>query len=88
VFAGVLGPVALLIVTVIVINVLQAYVSTRLPKWLQTWSWLPRPLRSLAWYDERIFVKQCCRFNQRAGSSEVDAGVHQNDSYVDEEQSF
>ena len=47
VFGGVLGPIVLIIIIVIIINLLQSYKPNYLPAKLRTWSWLPRPLRSL-----------------------------------------
>ena len=57
VFGGILGPIALLIILVIIVNIIQKYKPNYLPKVLQTWIWLPRPLRSLSWYDQHIFSK-------------------------------
>jgi len=68
VFLAVLGPVFILILFVIFINILQVHHSKILPHRLQTWSWLPRPLRTLAWYDEHLFSSHkrllCCNGEQ------------------------
>ena len=60
VFAGVFGPIVLLLLSILIINLLQNYSPKILPETLKTWSWLPRPLRTLAWYDEH-----CCAANKR-----------------------
>lgn len=89
VFAGVLGPMVLLLIIVIIINLLQAHVPTRLPAWLQTWKWLPRPLRSLAWYDEHLCAKRCCLCcKRRSISAKMDDDYCVNESYVDDVQVF
>jgi hypothetical protein len=89
VFAGVLGPVLLIIIFVIVINVLQAYKLNWLPKGLQTWLWLPRPLRSLGWYDEHLFSKKClCCKKKQVSTTIDDHDVHQNQVFNDQDQEF
>ncbi len=89
VFAGVLGPVLLIIIFVIVINVLQAYKLNWLPKGLQTWLWLPRPLRSLGWYDEHLFSKKClCCKKKQVSTTIEDHDVHQNQVFNDQDQEF
>lgn len=60
VFAGVFGPIVLILIFVLIVNLLQAYSPKILPERLKTWSWLPRPLRSLGWYDEHL-----CGANRR-----------------------
>ncbi|CAF2989825.1 unnamed protein product [Rotaria sp. Silwood2] len=55
VFIGVFGPMVLIGIIVIIINFLQVHLPNILPHRLQTWSWLPRPFRTLAWYDEHVF---------------------------------
>jgi hypothetical protein len=60
VFAGVFGPILLIVLFVVIVSLLQNYAPKILPKALKTWSWLPRPLRSLGWYDEHL-----CGANRR-----------------------
>ncbi|CAF1110963.1 unnamed protein product [Rotaria sp. Silwood1] len=55
VFVGVFGPILFIAILVIIINFLQVHKPNILPHRLQTWSWLPRPFRTLAWYDEHVF---------------------------------
>ena len=73
VFIGIFGPILLIISLVIIINVLQAHQPKFLPNWLKTWSWLPRPFRTLAWYDENLFSNHkrllCCNRHQSNDSS-------------------
>lgn len=56
------------IVSVTTLNLLQKYLGSKLPVCLQSWKFLPRPLRSLAPYDEFVlkvyifFSRKCsCR---------------------------
>jgi hypothetical protein len=88
VFAGVLGPIFLIIVFVIIINILQAYIPDRLPTGLRTWSWLPRPLRSLAWYDEHLFGKCCLRCKKKKNMLTTNGNIHNNESYTNDDQKF
>ena len=83
VFAGVLGPIVLLVLFVIVVNLLQSYAPKVLPGPLRSWSWLPTPLRSLAWYDKHIFSQRCCRCCVKNAVSPV--VVHTNESYEPDE---
>ena len=60
VFLAILGPVVLLIICIIIINVLQTKRPSVLPVKLQTWESVPLPLRSLAPYDrffDKIYTK-------------------------------
>jgi len=59
VLLAVLGPVVLLIVAIVIINVLQSKRPTWLPAVMRSWHWLPLPLRSLEPYDRIITI--CCR---------------------------
>lgn len=52
------------IVTLTIMNLLQKYASSKLPVWLQSWKFLPRPLRSLAPYDE-VFLKIYIFFSRK-----------------------
>lgn len=58
VLAGVAGPVAALLLLVVLINVLQRRRPTWLPRALRSWAWLPRWLRSLEPWDR--LVGRCC----------------------------
>ena len=60
VFGGVLGPIVLIVLLLILINVIQHYKRHWLPNKLQNWSWLPLPLHSLQWYDQHLFAKVSC----------------------------
>ncbi|CAF1156219.1 unnamed protein product, partial [Adineta ricciae] len=88
VFGGVLGPVVLLIIIVVIINVLQSHRPTWLPSGLRSWSWLPRPLRTLSWYDEHLFRKQCCccRRKQKVPPETSDEVHQNNDCYAGDDQ--
>lgn len=55
VFIAVFFPLFLIAVFIVILNFLQVYSPNKLPHRLQTWSWLPRPFRTLAWYDEHVF---------------------------------
>ncbi|UJR16768.1 hypothetical protein I4U23_003668 [Adineta vaga] len=84
VFGGVLGPIALILIAVVVINLLQSYRPQWLPNVLKTWSWLPRPLRTLAWYDEHLCGRRCCCCC--CGKTRVEPTtneyLHKNESYT------
>ena len=60
VFAGVFGPIVFVLIFVLLVNMLQSLCPKLLPEVLRSWTWLPRPLRSLGWYDEHI-----CGANKR-----------------------
>jgi len=59
VLLAVCGPIIVLIVVIIIINMLQTEHPNCLPTPLRNWDWLPLPLRSLEPYD-RVFTV-CCR---------------------------
>ena len=51
------------------VNVMQKRCPEKLPLKLQTWAWLPEPLRSLRPYDEHVFqplgrVCTCCKIGK------------------------
>lgn len=73
VFLGIFGPILLLIVCIILINLLQVHAPKCLPHRFQTWSWLPRPFRTLAWYDEHLFSSHkrliCCNGSESKKSA-------------------
>ncbi len=55
----------MIILFAVIINLLRAYAPKLVPRPLQSWKWLPRPFRTLAWYDEHFFSGQnrftCCK---------------------------
>ena len=65
VLLAVLGPVVLLVVAVIVVNMIQSKRPHWLPARLRSWDWLPLALRSLDPYDRIITAcyrgRRCCR---------------------------
>ncbi|UJR28994.1 hypothetical protein I4U23_010212 [Adineta vaga] len=73
VFIGIFGPISLIILFVIIINLLQAHKPKYLPRGLKTWLWLPRPLRTLAWYDQYLFNGHkrllCCKQDEAKEST-------------------
>lgn len=58
---SVLGPIIALLVFIGVVNVLQNKKPSFLPKVLQTWNFLPAPLRSLEPYDKVMTGLPCCK---------------------------
>jgi len=74
VLLAVLGPVVILVLVIIVINVLQSKRPNCLPAKLRSWQWLPLPLRSLEPYDRAITIcckrKHCC--NRKSDGSPPD----------------
>ena len=54
VFTGIMVPVAVFIVAIVIINIIQAKKQEWLPGRLKNWEWLPKPLRSLDPYDQKI----------------------------------
>ena len=81
-FIGIFGPIVLIIVFAIIINLLQVHAPKILPHRLQTWSWLPRPFRTLAWYDEYFFNSRkrllCCNAHEAKRSSIIINGNIEN----------
>jgi hypothetical protein len=70
----------------IIINVLQAYKPNWLPVGLRTWLWLPRPLRSLGWYDENIFGRQCCCCCKKKDNlMTIENNIHENGTYISDQ---
>jgi len=51
VFVAFIVPIGIILILVIVINLMQSYAREKLPAKLQTWEFLPKPLRSLEQYD-------------------------------------
>ncbi|XP_019733926.1 sodium-dependent phosphate transport protein 2B-like isoform X2 [Hippocampus comes] len=60
ILVGVGVPVVVLAIFVIVVNILQSRCPRALPRFLRTWNFLPRPLRSLAPWDN--VVTSCLGF--------------------------
>ena len=54
-------PIIILLVVIALINVLQNKKPQWLPGFLQTWDFVPLPLRSLAPYDKIFTSPPCCR---------------------------
>ncbi|CAD5112554.1 DgyrCDS1766 [Dimorphilus gyrociliatus] len=75
VLLGVGGPIFLFVIFVIVVNILQDKQSKILPKILQNWNFLPKPLRSLEPYDRvlmkisKLFQESCCC--ERCGNNKI-----------------
>ena len=51
IFAGIMVPIVVFFLVIIIINIVQDKKQNWLPSRLQTWEWLPKPLRSLEPYD-------------------------------------
>lgn len=80
IYLAVVGSIALFIIACItVINVMQKHWPHHLPLTLQTWKWLPEPLRSLRPLDRLIRktfrVVPCCRKIVADGAAENQAVV-------------
>ncbi|XP_069947694.1 sodium-dependent phosphate transport protein 2B [Cherax quadricarinatus] len=54
-------PIVIILFLVVIINILQRKKPSFLPAFLQTWNWVPRPLRSLQPYDSCCLALPCCR---------------------------
>lgn len=71
----------MIILFIIFVNILQKYSPKILPEKLKSWSWLPRPLHTLAWYDEHFCGVnhrfKCCKVKVSADSTK---NVDQNDA--------
>ncbi|CAF3909468.1 unnamed protein product [Rotaria sp. Silwood1] len=83
VFGGVLGPIALIIILIILINILQKYKPKCLPVALRTWLWLPVPFRSLDFYDKHIFGKKCFQCKKKVHLMTNDENIHNNETHID-----
>lgn len=68
-------------------NFLQAHASKYLPHRLKTWSWLPRPFRTLAWYDDHIFNSRqrliCCNRSESNNAKIENKDGHTNVAFDD-----
>ncbi|CAF4726525.1 unnamed protein product, partial [Rotaria socialis] len=85
VFAGVLGPIVVVIILAIIINVLQKYKPNFLPRLLRTWLWLPAPLRSLEFYDKNIFGNNCCICKKKVDVKTTDVeSTYKNEAFIDD----
>merc|ERR1711915_856800 len=62
-------PAALIIIFVTIINILQKKANKKLPKVLQSWEFLPEPLRSLEPLD-RVITKMMKIFARRSVAKE------------------
>ena len=54
IFAGIMVPIVVFFLVIIIINIVQDKKQNWLPSRLQTWEWLPEPLRSLEPYDRAV----------------------------------
>jgi len=79
---GVMGPILIIIVLAIIINIMQAKCPRFLPPVLRNWMWLPEPLRSLDPYDRFFMSLSCCkRFGELDdGGEELEEVVSQDGS--------
>ncbi|CAF2693910.1 unnamed protein product [Rotaria sp. Silwood2] len=84
VFGGVLGPIVLVIILIILINILQRFKPKLLPIPLRTWLWLPVPFRSLDFYDKYLFGKKCFKCKKKVHSMTNDEDIHKNETYIDD----
>ncbi|CAF2966708.1 unnamed protein product [Rotaria sp. Silwood2] len=84
VFGGVLGPIVLVIILIILINILQRYKPKLLPIPLRTWLWLPVPFRSLDFYDKYLFGKKCFKCKKKVHLMTNDEDIHKNETYIDD----
>ena len=71
VFAGIMIPIVVFLLVIIIINILQDKKKNWLPSRLQTWEWLPEPLRSFEPYDraalglgKKLNIKRLQSFNK------------------------
>ncbi|ESO04943.1 hypothetical protein HELRODRAFT_99285 [Helobdella robusta] len=84
VFMGIGIPLLILLAFIIVVNVLQRKKPNWLPKFLRTWNFLPKPLRSLEPYD-RIFSKCKCCDKLSSKSGQPQKTVAENEVIIDDE---
>lgn len=54
-------PILLILIFVVAVNILQSKKPSILPRVLQTWEWLPKPLHSLQPYDACCLSLPCCK---------------------------
>ncbi|KAL7644162.1 UNVERIFIED_CONTAM: hypothetical protein RMT77_004987 [Armadillidium vulgare] len=57
---SILGPVIIIVVFAVIINLIQKKKRSLLPTVLQNWNFLPKPLRSLEPYDRVVTSLPCC----------------------------
>ncbi|KAG0714953.1 Sodium-dependent phosphate transport protein 2A [Chionoecetes opilio] len=70
---GVVGiPIVAIFVLAVIINIIQAKKRSILPKFLQTWDWLPKPLHSLQPYDACCLSLPCCKSCREVEDEELD----------------
>jgi len=75
---GVFGPILVIIVFAIIMNILQAKCPQILPRVLRDWMWLPEPLRSLDPYDRFFMSLACCnKFGELEEEEELEEVVSQ-----------
>lgn len=69
---GIVGiPLLVLLALTVIINVIQAKRRSLLPKFLQTWDWLPKPMHSLQPYDACCLSLPCCKSCREAQTDEL-----------------
>lgn len=68
---GIVGiPLIVILGLAVIINVIQAKKRSILPKFLQTWDWLPKPLHSLQPYDACCLSLPCCKSCREANNDD------------------
>lgn len=69
---GIVGiPIIVILAIVVIINIIQAKNRKLLPKFLQTWDWLPKPMHSLQPYDACCLSLPCCKSCREAQNEEL-----------------
>ena len=58
---SVLGPIIIILIIIAIINFIQNKKKDILPEVLQTWEWVPEPMRSLRPYDSFMTSLPCCK---------------------------
>ena len=74
ILVGVAGPIVLLLMFVIIVNLLQSKAPTTLPEALKDWDWAPRWTRSLEPHDKLISKvyevgRGCCSSNRKTSQN-------------------
>ncbi|KAF2361946.1 Sodium-dependent phosphate transport protein [Trinorchestia longiramus] len=77
---SVLGPIVIVLLAVVIINVIQSKRSQVLPGVLQNWDFLPKPLRSLDPYDRVLTALPCCKSCQAVAPPDVESIRTQSES--------
>ena len=69
---SVLTPIIILIILIAIINLIQNKKKEILPTKLQTWEWVPEPMRSLRPYDNFMTGLPCCKSCRDAAKASED----------------